>query len=166
VPEYAAGVRSIMISYTSWGGLKMHAHEYLITDVLRGELGFDGFIVADWGGVDQISADYYTVVVTSINVGLDMNMVPFGYQRFIETALAAVENGDISEARIDEAVSNILTVKFDLGLLERPYPDPSLLPLLGSDEHRALAREAVAKSLVLLKNEGDILPPEKDLRQC
>jgi beta-glucosidase len=158
----AAGARSIMISYTSWGGLKMHAHQYLITDVLRGELGFDGFIVADWAGVDQISNDYYTAVVTAMNAGIDMNMVPYDYQRFIETMLAAVENGDIAEARIDEAVRHILTVKFDLGLFERPYSDPSLLPLVGSAEHRALAREAVAKSLVLLKNEGGILPLAKE----
>jgi beta-glucosidase len=158
-----AGARSVMISYTSWGGMKMHGQQYLITDVLRGELGFDGFVVSDWAGIDQISSDYNAAVITAINAGVDMNMVPYDYHRFINAILEAVENGDIAEARIDEAVRNILTVKFELGLFERPYSDPALLPLVGSDEHRAVAREAVAKSLVLLKNEGDLLPLAKDL---
>jgi beta-glucosidase len=158
-----AGARSVMISYTSWGGMKMHGQQYLITDVLRGELGFDGFVVSDWAGIDQISSDYNAAVITAINAGVDMNMVPYNYRRFINAVLEAVENGDITEARIDEAVRNILTVKFELGLFEQPYSDPALLPLVGSDEHRAVAREAVAKSLVLLKNEGDILPLGKDL---
>lgn len=167
LPPYAAaieaGAQNMMISYSSWGGMKMHAQQYLITDVLRGELGFAGFIVSDWAGIDQISPNYYTAVVTSINAGVDMNMVPSNYRRFITTLLEAVENGDVSEARIDEAVRSILTVKFALGLFERPYSDPTLLPLVGSDEHRAVAREAVAKSLVLLKNEGEILPLAKEL---
>jgi beta-glucosidase len=167
LPPYAeaieAGAQNVMISYSSWDGLKMHAQQYLISDVLRGELGFAGFVVSDWAGIDQISSDYYTAVVTSINAGVDMNMVPYDYRRFINTVLEAVENGDISQARIDEAVGSILAVKFALGLFERPYSDPALLPLVGSAEHRAVAREAVAKSLVLLKNEGDILPLAKDL---
>lgn len=167
LPPYVAaindGAQNVMISYSSWDGLKMHAHHYLITDVLRDELGFAGFVVSDWAGVDQISSDYYTAVVTSINAGVDMNMVPYDYRRFINTMLEAVENGDITEARIDEAVRHILLVKMAMGLFERPYSDPALLPLVGSDEHRAVAREAVAKSLVLLKNEGDILPLPKDL---
>ncbi|MBE2198246.1 MAG: glycoside hydrolase family 3 C-terminal domain-containing protein [Anaerolinea sp.] len=167
LPPYAAaieaGAQNIMISFSSWGGLKMHAQQYLITDVLRGELGFAGFIVSDWAGIDQIDSNYTTAVVTSINAGVDMNMVPTNYRRFIDAVLEAVENGDISEARIDEAVRNILMVKFAMGLFERPYSDPSLLPLVGSDEHRAVAREAVAKSQVLLKNEGDILPLAQDL---
>ncbi len=153
-----AGAQSIMISFSSWGGMKMHAQHYLITEVLKGELGFKGFVVSDWGGIDQISGDYYQAVVTAINAGVDMNMVPYSYQRFITTLTRAVEKGDVSQARIDDAVRRILMVKFALGLFERPLGDPALLALVGSDEHRTLAREAVAQSLVLLKNEGGVLP--------
>ncbi len=157
-----AGAESVMISFSSWGGMKMHAQEYLITDVLRGELGFEGFIVSDWGGIDQITPNYYDAVVTAINAGIDMNMVPYDYKRYIETLTEAVENGDVPEARIDEAVRHILTVKFALGLFERPTSDPAFLDVVGSADHRALAREAVAKSLVLLKNGDGALPLAKD----
>ncbi len=167
LPPYAAvieaGSQNIMTSYSSWDGLKMHAQQYLMTDVLRGELGFDGFIVSDWGGVDQIDNDYYTAVVTAVNAGIDMNMVPYDYNRFIATLTQAVEDGAVSMERIDEAVANILKVKFEMGLFERPYSDPALLPLVGSEEHRAVARQAVAESQVLLKNDGDLLPLAKDL---
>lgn len=159
----AAGAQSIMISFSSWGGMKMHAQHYLITEVLKGELGFTGFVVSDWGGIDQISPDYYTAVVAAINAGVDMNMVPSGYQRFITTLAQAVEQGDVSEARIDDAVRRILTVKFALGLFEQPASDPALLEAVGSAEHRTLAREAVAQSLVLLKNEGGALPLAGDV---
>jgi beta-glucosidase len=160
---FDAGAQSVMISYSSWGGIKMHGQQYLISDVLRGELGFDGFVVSDWAGIDQITNDYYKAVVASINAGVDMNMVPYDYHRFINTMLEAVENGDISEARIDEAVRNILTLKFELGLFDHPYSDLTLLPQVGSAEHRAVAREAVAQSQVLLKNDGDLLPLASDL---
>lgn len=166
LPPYAAvidaGARSIMVSYSSWGGMKMHAQQYLLTDVLRGELGFTGFIVSDWAGMDQIDNDYYVAVVTSVNAGVDMNMVPYDYNRFIGVLTRAVEAGDVSMERIDAAVGNILAVKFEMGLFERPYSDPAQLALVGSEVHRAVAREAVAKSQVLLKNEGDILPLRKD----
>lgn len=162
LPPYVAvidaGARSIMISFSSWGGMKMHAQEYLITDVLKGELGFTGFVVSDWGGIDQISGDYYEAVVAAINAGIDMNMVPSQYTRFINTLTKAVEEGDVPMSRIDDAVRRILTVKMEMGLFEQPYSQADLLAEVGSDEHRALAREAVAKSLVLLKNEGYLLP--------
>lgn len=153
-----AGARSIMISFSSWGGMKMHAQEYLITEVLKGELGFTGFVVSDWGGIDQISGDYYESVITAINAGIDMNMVPSQYTRFINTLTKAVEDGDVPMSRIDDAVRRILTVKLEMGLFEQPFSQPDFLQEIGSNEHRALAREAVAKSLVLLKNEGDLLP--------
>ncbi len=92
-----AGAQSIMVSYSSWDGMKMHAHHYLITEVLKGELGFEGFVLSDWGAIDQISPDYYEAVVTAINAGIDMNMVPYGYQRFITTLTQAVERGDVSQ---------------------------------------------------------------------
>lgn len=157
-----AGAQSIMISFSSWGGMKMHAQHYLITEVLKGELGFAGFIISDWGGIDQITPDYYKAVVAAINAGVDMNMVPYDYQTFITTLTRAVEKGDVSQERIDDAVRRILTVKFALGLFEQPMSDPALLEAVGSAEHRALAREAVAQSLVLLKNEGGALPIAED----
>lgn len=160
-----AGARSIMISFSSWGGMKMHAQEYLISDVLKGELGFTGFVVSDWGGIDQITGDYYQAVVSAINAGIDMNMVPQQYLRFINTLTKAVEEGDVPMSRIDDAVRRILTVKFEMGLFEEPYSQPELISEVGSEEHRALAREAVAKSLVLLKNAGDLLPLEDTISQ-
>ncbi len=167
LPPYRAaievGAQSIMVSFSSWGGMKMHAQHYLITEVLKGELGFTGFVVSDWGGIDQISPNYYEAVVAAINAGIDMNMVPYGYQRFINTLTQAVEKGDVPQTRIDDAVRRILTVKFALGLFERPMSDPTLLDIVGIDDHRALAREAVAQSLVLLKNEGGALPIAGDV---
>ena len=166
LPPYAEaidnGAMCVMVSFSSWQDTKMHAHKYLLTDVLKGEFGFQGFVVSDWAGIDQIPGNYYSDVVTSINAGVDMVMVPYDYVRFIDTLTEAVENGDVPMARIDDAVRRILTVKFQLGLFERPFSDAELLPLVGSDEHREVAREAVRKSLVLLKNEGDALPLAKD----
>ena len=158
-----AGAQVIMASFSSWNGVKLHAHHYLLTDVLKGELGFSGFIVSDWGGIDQVSGDYYQAVVAAINAGIDMSMVPQDYERFISNLRRAVKNGDVPVARIDDAVKRILTVKIKAGLFERPFPDPSNLSLVGAQEHRALAREAVAKSLVLLKNDRQTLPLSKSL---
>ena len=167
LPPYGAaidaGAQSVMVSFSSWGGMKMHAQRYLITDVLKGELGFGGFVVSDWAAIDQIDPDYYTAVVAAINAGVDMNMVPYDAMRFVDTLAAAVAAGDVSLDRIDDAVRRILTVKFALGLFEQPFADPELASRVGSEPHRALAREAVAKSLVLLKNEGDLLPLPSDL---
>ncbi len=157
------GVMSVMLSYSSWNDTRMHAQRYLTTDVLKGELGFEGFVVSDWAAIDQISEDYYESVVTAFNAGIDMNMVPYDYPRFIWTMWRAVENGDVPLERIDDAVRRILRVKFELGLFETPYSDPGLLDRVGSDKHRAVAREAVAKSAVLLKNEGGVLPISYEL---
>lgn len=157
-----AGAQSIMVSYSSWNGTKLHGHKYLLADVLKGELGFEGFLVSDWQAINQIGPNFYQSVVTAINAGIDMNMVPYNYKLFIDAMTMAVENGDISEERIDDAVRRILMVKFQLGLFERPFSDPALLDLVGSEPHRALAREAVAKSAVLLKDDADVLPISKD----
>jgi beta-glucosidase len=156
-----AGAQVVMASFSSWNGLKMHAHYYLLTEVLKGELGFNGFIVTDWAGIDQVAEDYYTAVVLSINAGVDMSMVPMTYERFITTLKLAVEQGDVPISRIDDAVRRILSVKVKAGIFDRPYPDPAHLELVGSAEHRQLAREAAARSLVLLKNEGQLLPLDK-----
>lgn len=158
IPPYQAaidtGVGSVMASFSSWGDTKMHADEQLLTDVLRTDLGFDGLTVSDWGGVDQIDTDYYQAVVKSVNAGIDLNMVPYDAATYMWNLARAVETGDITEERIDDAVRRVLIPKFRLGLFERPSSDPSLLSLVGSTEHRALARSAVAASAVLLKDEG------------
>jgi beta-glucosidase len=158
VDAVKAGARNVMASFSSWNGLKMHANHYLLTEVLKGELGFEGFVVSDWMGMDQINRDYYTAVVTSVNAGVDMNMVPFNFKRFIETMTRAVEADDVSMDRIDDAVGRILRVKAQLGLFETPFGAADLLEEVGSAARRDLAREAVQKSLVLLKNEDDTLP--------
>lgn len=157
-----AGARSIMVSYSSLNGTKMHGRQDMITDVLKGELGFTGFIVSDWAGVDEVNTDFYQAVVISINAGVDMNMVPYDAKKFITAMQEAVEKGDISMERIDDAVRRILRVKFELGLFEEPHSDPALLAEVGSEEHRALAREAVSQSAVLLKNANQALPLAKD----
>lgn len=159
-----AGALTIMVSFSSWNGIKMHAQKYLLTDVLKGELGFKGFLLSDFQGMDQVSPYYYEAMVTSINAGLDMNMGMYEPNRFIDTVKQALQKGDIPMSRIDDAVRRILYVKFKMGLFEHPTSDPSLLKLVGSPEHRALAREAVQKSLVLLKNENKVLPLAKDTR--
>ena len=153
-----AGAMSVMVSFSGWNGIKMHAQKGLITEVLKGELGFKGFVISDWGGMDQISQDYYTAIVTGVNAGVDMNMVPYDYVRFIDTMQQAVAKGDIKEDRIDDAVRRILTVKFMLGLFNHPKTKRELSSSIRSEEHLELAREAVRKSLVLLKNENEALP--------
>jgi len=157
-----AGAQSVMASFSSWNGTKMHANKHLLTDVLKGELGFKGYVVSDWGGIDQISPDYNRAVITAINAGVDMNMVPYDYKRFIDTLTRAVNKGDVPMSRIDDAVRRILTVKFERGLFDHPLADPAALSKIGSQAHRELAREAVRKSLVLLKNENNTLPLKKD----
>jgi beta-glucosidase len=168
LPPYQASVdsdaMSVMASFSSWNGTKMHAQKGLIADVLKGELGFKGFIISDWGGIDQISPDYYTAIITGINAGVDMNMVPYDYIRYIDTMKQAVAKGDIEQERIDDAVRRILTVKFMLGLFDHPKSDPALISSIRSPEHLELAREAVRKSLVLLKNDDETLPLSKDTK--
>ena len=154
-----AGVGSVMASFSSWNGVKMHGNRDLLTGVLRDELGFEGFLVSDWQGIDQLPGDYYSDVVTAINAGIDMVMVPYGYKLFIDTLTQAVETGDVSQARIDEAVRRILRVKAELGLFDHDPLEPGApIETVGSLDHRELAREAVRKSVVLLKNERETLP--------
>jgi beta-glucosidase len=157
----AAGARSVMASFSSWNGDKVHGSRYLLTDLLKDELGFDGFIVSDWQAIDQLPGDYYSDVVTAINAGVDMVMTPYDYRTFIATLTQAVERGDVSEERIDDAVSRILRVKFEQGLFEQPLAAEQDFALVGGAAHRALARTAVQRSLVLLKNE-DVLPLAAD----
>ena len=157
----ADGALSVMASFNSWNGEKVHGQKVLLTDMLKDELGFDGFIVSDWQGIDQVNPDFATAVIQSINAGIDMNMVPYDYPRFIQTLTAAVENGAVPMERIDDAVRRILRAKFAMGLFDLPDGGSEFADTVGSADHRALAREAVRKSLVLLQNEGDVLPLDK-----
>ena len=151
------GVASVMVSFSSFNGLKLHADKKLITDVLKGELGFKGFVISDWAGLDQISPQYDVSVRSAVNAGIDMLMVPENYPRFVQTLTDEVKAGRVSQARIDDAALRILTQKFRFGLFERPLTDRTLASTFGSAAHRELAREAVRESLVLLKNSG-VLP--------
>ena len=163
----ANGVGTIMPSFSSWNGLKMHENSYLLTDVLKTELGFDGFLISDWHAVDQVSGNtFYDDVVLCVNAGIDMGMQPGNWQEWISNLKTAAGNGDIPMSRIDDAVRRILTIKNDAGLLDgvaaNILADRTLVNggVLGSQAHRDVAREAVRKSLVLLKNDG-VLPISK-----
>jgi beta-glucosidase len=160
----ARGVGSVMITYSSWNGTKLHGHKYLITDVLKNELGFSGLVVSDWNAIDQIDGQPgFTAaeVRASINAGLDMIMVPTEWRSFITLLKAEVQAGRVPMSRIDDANRRILTKKFELGLFEKPLTDRSYTPTVGNAAHRALAREAVRKSQVLLKNQNGVLPLSK-----
>src|SRR5215468_3388256 len=155
------GVGAVMISFSSWNGVKMHSNQFLITSVLKGELGFSGFVITDWNGIDQIDGQPgFTAaeVRTAINAGIDMVMVPDAWQNFISILRTEVQAGRIAMSRIDDANRRILTKKFELGLFEKPLTDRSFTPTVGSAAHRTLARQAVRESMVVLKNAGGVLP--------
>ncbi|MFD5789318.1 glycoside hydrolase family 3 N-terminal domain-containing protein [Streptomyces sp. NPDC127037] len=159
------GVGTVMPSYSSLdiigddkGPVKMHADAEMINGVLKDRMGFEGFVISDYKAIDQIPGDYASDVRTSINAGLDMIMVPTEYKDFTRTLQDEVAAGRIPQSRIDDAVARILTQKFKLGLFEKPYADTANLKKIGSAEHRSVAREAAAKSQVLLKNDGGVLP--------
>jgi beta-glucosidase len=159
------GVGSVMISFSSWNGAKMHGSQYLITNVLKGELGFSGFVVSDWDGINQIDGANgisATDVRTAINAGIDMVMVPNDWQTFIGLLRTEVQAGRVAMSRIDDANRRILTKKIELGLFERPRTDRTYTGTVGSAAHRALARTAVAQSQVVLKNSGNVLPLARD----
>ena len=162
-PALAAGVGSIMPSYSSWNGLKMSGNKHLLTDVLKDELGFDGFLISDYRAINQLDGDFKAAVKKSVNAGMDMAMQPSDYRAFITNLTQLVEAGEVPMARIDDAVTRILRVKLAMGLIDAPagrsqLADRSLWEEVGSAEHRELARRAVRESLVLLKNDGGALP--------
>ncbi|CAN4100719.1 unnamed protein product [Withania somnifera] len=150
------GVSTVMVSYSSWKGEKMHANLDLVTGFLKDKLKFRGFVISDWQGIDRITspphANYTYSVQAGVSAGIDMVMVPENYTEFIDTLTLLVKDNVIPMSRIDDAVKRILRVKFTMGLFENPLADLSFVNQLGSQEHRELAREAVRKSLVLLKN--------------
>ena len=153
-----AGVLSVMASFSSWNGFKHSGNPTILTDVLRGPLGFDGFVVSDWNAHGQLPGCSNESCASAFNAGIDMFMAPDSWKPLYENTLAQVRSGEISMARLDEAVTRILRAKVKTGLFGSTYEVEGRFEHLGSPEHRAIAREAVRESLVLLKNEGSVLP--------
>ncbi|KAG2669997.1 hypothetical protein I3843_14G062700 [Carya illinoinensis] len=157
------GVSTIMASHSSWNGRKLHADHFLLTEILKDKLGFKGIVISDWRGLDRLSeprgSNYRYCISSAINAGIDMVMVPYRYELFVEDLTSLVESGEVQMARIDDAIERILRVKFAASVFEFPFANRSLLDTVGCKLHRDLAREAVRKSLVLLKNGKDLKNP-------
>jgi beta-glucosidase len=161
-----AGVGSIMPSYSSWNGVKCSASKKLLTDLLKTELGFEGFLISDYGALNDLPGTYKEKIATSINAGMDMVMIPEHYQEFISLLLENVRAGTVPQSRIDDAVTRILRVKFAMDMMDpkrSQLADRDLHKNFGSAEHRAVAREAVRKSLVLVQNNNKVLPVKKNV---
>jgi beta-glucosidase len=159
-----AGVGTIMPSYNSWNGVKCSASKKLLTDILKNEMKFEGFLISDYNAIDQITKDYKEAIGISINAGMDMAMVPGRYREYYKDLKELVQEGKVPMSRIDDAVTRILRVKFAMGMMDEKrsqMADRNLHKTFGSDEHRAVARQAVRESLVLLKNPGKVLPLSK-----
>ncbi|NBS41450.1 glycoside hydrolase family 3 protein [bacterium] len=166
LPPFAAavneGVSCVMVGHAAWNGIEMAANRFLLTNVLKGELGFDGFVVSDWYGVYEIPGGEYHAVVEAVNAGVDMVMLPYDYVSFVGYVERALANGDIAAERVDDAVRRILRAKFVVGLFDASLAEAADRSGFGSAEHRLVAREAVRKSLVLLKDDGAALPIRAD----
>lgn len=168
IPAIKAGVGSIMPSYSSWNGVKCSGSEYLLTKVLKEELGFEGFLISDYNAISQLHPDYKTAIGISVNAGMDMAMEPTRYREFFANLKALVKEGVVPMSRIDDAVTRILRVKFAMGLMESgrsQLTNRNLHKTFGSNDHRQVARQAVRQSLVLLKNEQKTLPLSKSLKR-
>ncbi|MFM2411284.1 MAG: hypothetical protein RL481_2112, partial [Pseudomonadota bacterium] len=148
-----AGALTVMASFSSWNGVKHHGNTSLLTDVLKKRMGFDGLIVGDWNGHGQVAGCSATDCAQAINAGLDLFMAPDSWKGLFDSTVAAAKDGRISMARIDDAVRRNLRVKYKLGLMGKTRTQRGNTALVGAADHLALAREAVSKSLVLLKNE-------------
>jgi len=157
-----AGVQTVMASFNSWNGKKLHGHKELLTDVLKDQMGFDGFVVSDWNGIGQVAGCNNESCPAAINAGVDMVMAPEDWKALLFNIIDQVKSGEIAMARIDDAVRRILRVKIRAGLFEKGAPSTRKVAgnraLIGAPEHRAVARDAVRKSLVLLKNQNQVLP--------
>ena len=171
IPKYQAAVdanvQTVMASYNSWNGVKCHASKELLTEILKIEMGFKGFVISDWQGIDEIPGDYKSDIITSINAGIDMVMVSGQaqpYKKFMRLLKESIKEGSITMERIDDAVKRILKVKLGNGLFDNPLVANDALSTIGSDNHRKIARQAVRESVVLLKNR-DIIPISKELNK-
>jgi len=174
LPGYVAAIKAdaktIMVSYSSWNGAKMHGNKYLLSDVLKGELNFKGVLVSDWAAIDQLEGNYKSDIEKSINAGLDMIMIPNppgkenNYVEFITLLKELVNENKVQISRIDDAVKRILRLKFEMNIFDNPFTDRTLLSTFGSKKHRDIARECVRQSLVLLKNQNKTLPISKSVK--
>ena len=171
IPKYQAAVdanvQTVMASYNSWNGVKCHASKELLTEILKIEMGFKGFVISDWQGIDEIPGDYKSDIITSINAGIDMVMVSGQaqpYKKFMRLLKESIKEGSITMERIDDAVKRILKVKLGNGLFDNPLVANDALSTIGSDDHRKIARQAVRESVVLLKNK-DIIPISKEVNK-
>jgi len=162
-PAIEAGILTVMVSFSSWNGVKHTGNKSLQTDVLKGRLGFEGFIVGDWNAHGQVEGCTNTNCPQAWNAGMDMVMGPDSWKGLFENTLAQVKDGTIPMARLDDAVRRVLRVKVKAGLFDAKRPLEGQFDLLGAPAHRAVAREAVRKSLVLLKNQG-VLPIKSSAR--
>jgi beta-glucosidase len=159
-----AGVQAIMVSYSEWQGTRMCVSGHWLTDVIKGELGFDGIVMTDGGGVLLVGPDIHDDVVRAVSAGIDLVNVAAPYREVLSAIVSAVQSGELPQGRIDDAVRRILRVKIRAGLFDSPPPDRAAAAQVGSEEHRAIARQAVRESLVLLKNDAHLLPLPKDAR--
>lgn len=161
VTAIKAGVASIMPSYNSWNGVKVSGSKRLMTEILKQEMGFEGFLISDYNALEELPGDSRSQIAQSINAGMDMVMVPQRYREFFNTLRDLVKEGKVPLSRIDDAVRRILRVKFAMGLMDKKrnqLADRSLQKRFGSSAHRQVARECVRESLVLLKNDNHVLP--------
>jgi beta-glucosidase len=168
VSAIKAGVGTIMPSYSSWNGVKCSGSKRLLTEILKQELKFDGFLISDYDAIDEMSGDYKTQIETSANAGMDMFMVSTKYRELYALLLELVRENRVAMSRIDDAVTRILRVKYAMGLMDAGrshLADRKLHASFGSAAHRQVARECVRASLVLLKNEKRVLPVSKKLNR-
>jgi beta-glucosidase len=166
VTAMEAGVQTIMASYNTWDGWKVHGRHYLLSEVLKDRMGFDGLVVSDWDGIDEVQGCSKDKCAPAVNAGIDLFMVPTDWKNFITNTLEQIKMERIPQSRIDDAVRRILRVKLRAGMFEKGKPSSRPLAgkreLIGAPEHRAVARQAVRESLVLLKNSDGLLPLKAD----
>lgn len=160
VAALRAGAQVVMAAFNSWNGHRLHAHRYLLTDVLKGDIGFSGFVVSDWDGFSHVHTDLTRAIVDSVNAGVDMLMVSEGWNDVLNRLVRSIQSGEISQERVDDSVRRILRVKARASRLSPQLPSErsqaAMLRTLGS--HKSIAQRAVRESLVLLKNEDGTLP--------
>ncbi len=171
LPPFAAaikaGARNVMVNSALINGIPTHINEHLLTDILKNELGFTGFIVSDWQDIenvyrrDKITGNIKEAIMLAINAGIDMSMIPYDYKSFCTDLIALVKEGKVSQSRIDDAVKRILRVKYELGLFETPVTSAKDYPKFGSAEFEKAAQNTAAESITLLKNTNNILPIKK-----
>lgn len=165
----ATGASTVMVNSSEINGTPVHASKYLLTDVLRKELGFQGVVVSDWNDIIRLHTRHFVAatprqaVVMAVNAGIDMSMVPLDFS-FFDLLKEAVQKGEVSMSRIDEAVRRILILKLKLGLFDNPYPEAAATANFGKPEYKTLALEAAREAMTLLKNEDNLLPLHKGQR--